>query len=152
LDVSHLEEQPQQRPPIEQLTQAAESSELRNAAPAVAAAWFALRGRPVAIPSEPEAYDLLVATPGGYQRVQVKTTTCQVGSDKWRVTIGHRPYSLDKTASKEPYDPDAIDYFFIINATGDVYLIPIEVVAGYTAIYLSAYDDYRVGDDSSLLN
>jgi hypothetical protein len=51
-----------------------------------------------------------------------------------------------------PYDPSSIDLFAVINATGDLYLIPIEVVAGYTAIYLSAYDDSRVGDVSSLLN
>jgi PD-(D/E)XK endonuclease len=152
LDVSHLKPLPEQRPSIEHLTSEANAAELRNAAPALATAWFSLRGLPVAVPSEPQAYDLLVTTPAGFQRVQVKTTTFAVGNGTWQVSIGHRPYILDKTASKEPYDPETIDCFFIINGAGDLYLIPIEAVAGYTAIYLSAYSDYKVGDVSSLLN
>lgn len=107
---------------------------------------------PVAFPTTPCPYDLLVTMPDGHRRVQVKTTTFQVKRGKWQVGIGHRPYSLDKSASKDPYDPDSVDLFAILTGDGDLYLIPIEAVAGYTAIYLSAYADYRVGSVASLLN
>ena len=48
--------------------------------------------------------------------------------------------------------PSDVDLFAILTGDGDLYLIPIEAVAGYTAIYLSAYADYRVGSVASLLN
>ncbi len=83
--------------------------------------------------------------------MQVKTTTCSTRTGTWQVGIGHRPYTLDKTAAKDPYEPDAFDYFFVISADGDLYLIPMQVVAGFTVIYLSAYSDFKVGNVASLL-
>jgi hypothetical protein len=115
------------------------------------AAWFALRGNAVAVPSEPQAYDLLISDSEDIHRVQVKTTTFEARSGIWQVSIGHRPYSLDKSATKMPYDPKSLDYFAVINGDGDLYLIPIRVVAGMANIYLSAYEEYWVGDVSSLL-
>jgi hypothetical protein len=148
LDIGHLESK-KPRPSIEHLTRESQSVELRNAAPTVAAAWFALRGLPVAIPSEPQEYDLLVTAPDGIHRVQVKSTTSLASNGTWQVGIAQRP---DKFGRRIPYDPSNIDVFVVINAEGDLYVIPIEAVAGYTAIYLSAYGDYKVGDVSSLLN
>jgi hypothetical protein len=46
----------------------------------------------VAIPLEPAVYDLLVSTPEGIKRVQVKTTTW-FGKDGWTVMVGRRPSS-----------------------------------------------------------
>ncbi|MDX6283024.1 MAG: endonuclease, partial [Kribbellaceae bacterium] len=37
-------------------------------------AWFAMRGCAVALPVEPQLYDLLVTTPDGIQRVQIKSS------------------------------------------------------------------------------
>jgi hypothetical protein len=82
----------------------------------------------------------------------VKTTTFTVRNGRRAVGIGHRPYSLDKTAGKEPYDPVSLDFFAVINGIGELYLIPIEAVAGRTGIYLNTYSQYKVGDVSSLLN
>lgn len=149
LDVTHLQEPLELRPSIDHMTGDLKLTELRRAAPTLAAAWFALRGLPVAMPSEPQAYDLLVTAGTRIQRVQVKTTT-NVRDGSWQVGIGHRPYSLDKSASKAPYDPESLDFFFIVNGVGELYLIPIEVLAGLTNIYLDSYADYRVGDASSL--
>lgn len=42
------------------------------------------------------------------------------------------------------YDPDEIDYFFVIDGDLDYYLIPVAVVGGLHAIHLSAYCGYRV--------
>ena len=60
---------------------------LRDAASTIAASWFSLRGFNVALPVEPAVYDLLVTTPDGIKRVQVKTTTCY-GKDGWTVKVG----------------------------------------------------------------
>jgi hypothetical protein len=105
----------------------------------------------VAIPTEPQTYDLLVTAHDGLKRVQVKSTACKTKQGRWQVGIGHRPYSLDNTATKAPYDPDSLGLFVIINGDGTLFLIPIEAVAGLTSIYLSAYREYEVGDVSGLL-
>jgi hypothetical protein len=43
-----------------------------------------------------------------------------------------------------------LDYFFIIDGDGAVYLIPSQVLAGRTGIYVRMYANYCVGDASSL--
>lgn len=58
---------------------------------------------------------------------------------------------LDKTASRIPYDPDTLDYFFVIDGDGAIYLIPSRVVGGMTAISVGAYQDYLVGHASDCL-
>ena len=113
--------------------------------------WFMLRGSAVSVPVEPQEYDLLVTAPGGIERVQVKSTTNRGSDGKWSVGVGRRPYSLDKTAGKAPYDPDSLDCFFIVDGHGGLYLIPSRCLAGRTSITLDAYAPYRVGDASSLL-
>lgn len=151
LDVTHLNDQTEPLPSAHHELGGPLLSELRAAAPSLAAAWFSLRAIPVAIPIEPQAYDLLVSTPKGTMRVQVKTTTFMPRKGTWQVSIGHRPYSLDKSASKDPYEPEVLDYFFVIDGSGGLYLIPMQAVAGRTSIYLSGYEEYRVGSISSLL-
>jgi hypothetical protein len=124
---------------------------LRTAAPSVAMAWFAMRGCDVALPIEQQVYDLLVSTANGIQRVQVKSCAARNSKGYWHVGIGRRPYVLDKTANKMPYDPDSLDLFFILLGDGSIYLIPSSVLAGRIAIDPETYAPYRVGDASSLL-
>jgi hypothetical protein len=124
---------------------------LRDAASALAMAWFTLRGCAVALPVEPQEYDLLVTTAEGIKRVQVKTCASRNGKGYWQVGVGRRPYVLDKSASKMPYDPDSLDLFFIILGDGRIYVIPSLVLAGRTGIHPENYAPYRVGDASSLL-
>jgi hypothetical protein len=112
---------------------------LRAAAPAIAMAWFALRGHPVALPAEPQVYDLLVTMSRGIQRVQVKSCAQPDGRGRWQIGIGRRPYVLDKSARKVPYDPDSLDLFFIVLGDGSLYLIPMAAVAGRTQIYPHNY-------------
>ena len=149
LAVEHLDARRIPNALFEDLICTAKPSELRRAAPTLAAAWFTLRGLGVALPAEPQSYDLLVAGPEVIFRVQVKSTTSRARDGQWQVGIAQRP---DKLGARVPYDPDNIDMFVVISGDGDLFLIPIEVVAGYTAINLSAYTDYKVGDVSSLLN
>jgi len=76
LDLSHLSSpkpKPSSPSALSQLRYAPEH--LRRAAPTIAMTWFMIHGCAPLLPVEPEPYDLIVATPEGLQRVQVKSTT-----------------------------------------------------------------------------
>lgn len=123
---------------------------LRDAALPVAAAWFTVRGCTVSFPIEQAVYDLLVHSADGIRRVQVKTTIMK-GRDDGQVTVSRRPYSVGNLALRVPYDPEVIDYFFIVDGDYDMYLIPSRVVAGRVAVLLRTYAKYIVGNASGLL-
>ena len=82
--------------------------------------------------------------------MQVKTTTTK-STGNGIVTVSRRPYSVGNLAPRMPYDPDVIDYFFIVDGDFDMYLIPSRVVAGRVAIQLRTYRKYLVGNASALL-
>ncbi|GAB3922470.1 hypothetical protein GCM10029976_011010 [Kribbella albertanoniae] len=151
LDFTHLKSPREAAAEGDLFNQPARLEELRYAASSVAMAWFRLRGCAVALPVEPQEYDLLVTTAKGVQRVQVKSCSARNGRGYWDVGIGRRPYTLDKTASKMPYDPETIDLFFILLGDGSIYVIPSSVLAGKVSISADGYSAYRVGDASSLL-
>lgn len=110
---------------------------LPRAGSLMAAAWFELCGHRVSWPLEPCRYDLLVWVEASAKRVQVKTTTVKQGTS-WTVWISNT--GKERTT----YDPDEIDYFFVIDGAFNFYLIPFTAVGGLTAIQLSAYRDYLV--------
>jgi hypothetical protein len=134
---------------LEQLWVEPDLAQLRGAAEAIAVAWFTLRGIPVAVPTQPRPHDLLVSLRDKVARVQVKSTT-RANSGSWLAGICRAP-SFDKTAGNVPYDPGALDYFWIIDGDGAIYFIPSPLVAGRVALVLRAYSAYRVGNASSLL-
>jgi hypothetical protein len=123
---------------------------LRDAAASIAASWFSLCGFNVAIPVEPTVYDLLVRMPEGIKRVQVKTTTC-FSKDGWTVPVSRRPYSIGNRERRVPYDPESIDWFFIMDGDLNIYLIPSRVIAGRIAILLHTYTKYVVGNAAGLM-
>jgi hypothetical protein len=123
---------------------------LREAGPSIAAAWFTICGCSVLFPIEPAIYDLVVSMPEGLSRIQVKTTTSKDASG-WHVNIGRHPYSVEKGGSTVPYDPDAIDYFFIVDGDLSMYLLPSRVVAGRVGLTLRTYGSYVVGNVGGLL-
>ena len=104
----------------------------------MAAAWFELCGHQVSWPLEPSRYDLLVWIDDSAQRIQVKTTRSKQGASwsAWISNTGRR--------ARSTYDPDEIDYFFVIDGDFNFYLIPVAAVGGLTVIQLSAYVDYLV--------
>ncbi|NEE04007.1 hypothetical protein [Phytoactinopolyspora halotolerans] len=151
LDVSHLSQRAYAPPsPKPLFREAPDPKRLRIAAEPIAVAWFTMHGMSVAVPSEPREYDVLVTFPDGIKRVQIKSTTSRASDGKWQVGIGRRPYSLDKSARKVPYDPDLLDYFLVINGMGDIYLLPVGALAGRTGIVLDSYPEYKVGSTASL--
>ncbi|WP_328520650.1 group I intron-associated PD-(D/E)XK endonuclease [Kribbella sp. NBC_00359] len=151
LDCTHLRTPQAASPAGEVFDQPFRPELLRYAASAVAMAWFSLRGCAVALPIEPQEYDLLVTTRTGIQRVQVKTCAARDSKGRWQVGVGRRPYVLDKSAGKMPYDPDSLDLFFIVLGDGSIYVIPSSVLAGRVGIDAATYARFRVGDASSLM-
>ena len=123
---------------------------LRDAGTSIATSWFSLCGFNVAIPLEPATYDLLVATPEGIRRVQVKTTTCY-SKHGWTVVVGRRPYSVGNRERLIPYDPELIDLFFIVDGDLTIYLIPSLIIAGRVVILLHTYPKYIVGSVAGLM-
>ena len=144
LDVAHLEN------PATRRQGAAEAKPDLRYLRAIATSWFSLCGYQVAIPLEPAMYDLLVSMPEGIQRVQVKTTTC-FSKDGWTVVVGRRPYSVGNRERRIPYDPELIDWFFIVDGDLAIYLIPSRTIAGRVAILLHTCRKYIIGNAAGLM-
>jgi hypothetical protein len=151
LDCSSLRPSEREALAGEIFDQSFQPESLRRSAPALAMAWFSLRGCAVALPIEPEVYDLMVTTAKGVQRVQVKSSARPDAQGHWGVEVGRRPYALDKSAGKIPYDPDDIDLFFVVLGDGSVYVIPSSALGGRVRINAETYAPYRVGDASGLM-
>jgi len=147
LDLSRLDGQAGEAPVPRELKP--DVKHLRDAGTAIAAMWFLLCGCNASIPIEPTIYDLLVSTPGGIKRVQVKTTTYK-SKDGWTVAVGRRPYSVGNREPLVPYDPDLVDFFFVLDGDLTMYLIPSRVLAGRVMVLLRSYSKYIVGDIGSL--
>ena len=122
---------------------------LREAGTAIAAMWFLMCGYNTSLPMEPTLYDLLVSMPDGIKRVQVKTTTFY--KDGWMVQVGRRPYSVGNRERLVPYDPDLVDFFFILDGDLTMYVIPSRVIAGRVRILLSNYSEFIVGSAAFLM-
>lgn len=148
LDLTHLECPAADHPGLDEAEP--DLRHLRDAATSIAASWFSLRGLGVALPVEPAVYDLLAGTPDGIKRVQVKTTT-RYSKDGWTVVVGRRPYSTGNRERLIPYDPELIDWFFIVDGALTMYLIPSKVIAGRVGILLRTYTRYIVGSAAGLM-
>lgn len=80
LDVSRLAaHQAPELPALETLAASPDLTHLRRAAELIAVAWFSMRNIPVATPTDPCAYDLLVILGCGVRRVQVKSSASRGG-------------------------------------------------------------------------
>lgn len=65
--------------------------------------------------------------------------------------VGRRPYSLGNREPLVPYDPELIDWFFIVDGDLNIYLIPSQVIAGRVALLLRAYTTYIVANAAGLV-
>lgn len=124
---------------------------LRKAATARATAWFMERGYTVCVPVEPALYDLVVDSDEGLVRVQVKSTISRDKKGRWLVRIHRMAYdsSVKRTSNgartRCVYAPGEIDFFFIVTAGGDNYLMPLAVTRGATTLTLdSKYAAFKV--------
>ena len=155
LDTSHFRGQAWSSKPVEGVPtpfdRDPQDRYLQKAATAIATAWFLGRGYMVSVPVEPTAYDLVTESDDGLARVQVKSTTSREPSGRWRVGIHHKPYdsAAKRTASgartARAYSQDEIDFFFIVTAAEDKYLIPLAEAGTQGTLTLdSKYAVYRV--------
>lgn len=135
IDISHFGRGP--RPPVDMACLQASPANLSRSGSLLAAAWFSLCGYEIAWPLEPCPYDLVASRGGEFLRVQVKTTRSRP-ANSWVVSLG------STSRSSRGYDPDDIDYFFVIDGDLDYYLIPVAVVGGLLQITLSKYHQFRL--------
>ncbi|QKT07177.1 hypothetical protein HUN08_08190 [Gordonia sp. X0973] len=118
---------------------------LSRAGVLIAAAWYTMCGSEVSWPLEPCRYDLLEEREGRIRRVQVKTTTVQVGRS-WKV------YLSTTSGGRRVYGRAEIEEFFVITGDLALYVVPIGAVCGRQALHLGKYEEFRVGSWSGLLH
>jgi len=155
LDVSHFRGQAWGATPVRAVetpfSRPRDARNLRQAATALATAWFVERSYRVSIPTEPAPYDLVVESDEGFVRVQVKSTARKDRNGRWLVGINRQAYdrSVALTAngarSRRAYTSDEVDVFFIVTSSADQYLIPLPVTSGVESLTLdSKYAAFKV--------
>lgn len=100
----------------------------------MAAASLRMRGHHVSWPLEPARYDLLADFQGHLVRVQVKTTTHRQ-EGRWTVWLS------STSPTRTIYASEEVDAFYVIDGDLTHYWLPIERVAGFQAVALTAYPD-----------
>jgi PD-(D/E)XK endonuclease len=86
-------------------------------------------------------YDLVVDAEGALYRVQVKTATARDRkSGVWSCRLAQNP----KYRKTVVYDPDDVDFFFIIDGDMTYYLVPGEEVAGLGSVSLATLGHRQV--------
>lgn len=106
----------------------------------LAAGWLTLCGFDVSWSLEPCGYDLLATSAKGQvRRVQVKKTrNREAGTWKvWLSTTGGGP-------GRATYDPDDVDYFFVLDGDLGCYLVPLAAVGGLHVVHFRAYERFRL--------
>lgn len=141
IDYSHIEHR--QKAPRGEVpfTAEPELKHLRRAAPTLAAGWFAQRGYGVSFPAEPCPYDMVVDAAGALYRVQVKTAT---GHDPNSGVLRCRLAQNPRYRKTIVYDPDDVDFFFIIDSNMAYYLVPCEEVVGVGSVSLATLEHRKI--------
>ena len=117
---------------------------LRRAGGYLVAAVLALGGYAVSWPLEPGPYDLVVDGGDGMMRVQVKTTSRKIAGS-WNCSVTRSQYAdVPGGKRRARYDAASIDAFAVVDGAGDVYLIPVDVVAGRASLSLCRFAAYRL--------
>jgi hypothetical protein len=114
---------------------------LRTAGNSIAAAWFTRRGYAVSVPVEHQPYDLVVEADKRLYRVQVKTATARDTSGAFICRLRRVPARDGEVIT---YDPADVDFFFVVDAEDDCYIIPIQEVAGAFQVSLSTMEHRKM--------
>ena len=115
---------------------------LRKSANLLAAQWFVSRGYMASIPIDAVAYDLVVESDDGFQRVQVKSTTSRNDQGVWTVGVSRTGYrkagdSRGAAIIRRAYTDNDADLFFIVCGDWSCYLIPAAQVIGKQVLNLN---------------
>ena len=105
IDTSHMSRP--KEPPAGGFMPRPVAEHLARSGEMLAAGWFSLCGFRVSWPMDPCRYDLVVERDGEFLRIQVKTTRSHRGGS-WVVGLA------SNSTAQLVYDPDEIDYFFVI--------------------------------------
>jgi PD-(D/E)XK endonuclease len=142
IDTTHLG-QPQREHRETEAGLRPDTVNLARAGSMLASAWFTLCGWTVSWPLEPCRFDVLASRGSDCWRIQVKTSSRKRG-DLSMVSLTTSGHPTGGDHRRTAYDPDDIDYFFVIDRELNYYLIPIAVVGGLSTISLTAYQRFRV--------
>jgi hypothetical protein len=142
IDYSHIERRQKAPKGVVPFTAPPRVEHLRSAGPTLVAGWFAQRGYRMSFPTEPCPYDLVVDDNGVLYRIQVKTCTGKDRTGSWRCHLAQNP----KYRKTVVYDPDDVDFFFIIDGDMSYYLTPTEEVAGASEVSLNTLQHRMVGN------
>lgn len=78
----------------------------------------------------------------GLKKVQIKATNRLSRGGRYYVKLVRNLYDSEAASNahgryrKQAYSPDEIDLFFITTGRGEIYLIPVELIAGRTEVVL----------------
>lgn len=143
IDVGHLSE-PAVRDGLGPFDGDGADVNLRQAAAFIVAAKCALLGHSVSWPLEPAPYDLIVQTKQrGLLRVQVKSGT-HLAHGSWVVWITRQQAAAARGGHRQVYTARDIDYFAVVDAEHQVYMLPIGLVEGQQSLTLRKYEEYRI--------
>lgn len=111
-----------------------------------AIAWLMRCGYLVSIPlTDEQDYDLVADIDGELCKIQVKTTYYQVNGDVYQVQLQVRGGNRSGTGKTKHFDPQAVDFVFVLTDDGEKYFIPSDAITARTMINLSErYDPFKV--------
>jgi hypothetical protein len=113
---------------------------------AIAIAWFAQNGYHVAIPlTDSQDYDLVVEVNGKFRSVQVRTTYFKNPQGNYVVNLRVLGGNRSGTGKVKFFDPQKVDYLFVVTDSGEKYLFPSKLLEVRSALTLYAkYALYKV--------
>ncbi len=115
----------------------------------IAIGYFSSHGITVCIPlTDSQDYDLVIDKDDALKKVQVKTTTMKSRNGagyyaELRTCGGNKSWS----GIVKKFDPNKVDYLFVLTESGDQYLIPSYLVKGQSGITVGGqlYKEFLVG-------
>lgn len=118
-----------------------------NVGVGIAIAWFISAGYDVSIPvTDSQDYDLVIGVGNAISTVQVKTSYCRASnSNNYQVNLRVLGGNRSGTGKVKLFDPQAVDYIFIVTDSNEKYFIPSADIDNKTSVTLSSkYDKYLV--------
>lgn len=118
----------------------------RRAAIGTAINWFLSNGYSPSLPVEVEKYDLVVESPTGFQKVQVKSSEKVLSSGNHEVSLLTTYYNTETHKYEQrSYTEHEIDIFFVECLDGTKYIIPYAAVKGKQRITITKkYNTFKV--------
>jgi hypothetical protein len=113
---------------------------------AIAIAWFVSAGYCVSIPlTDSQDYDLVVDFDDKLSRVQVKTTYYLRPNGVYEANLVVSGGNRSGTGKVKPFNPQRVDYLFVVTELNQKYLIPASHITSKRCIVLGEkYAQYRV--------